>query len=880
MLFGNREPRSLVARRRGAFLPKGEGLENRLLMAIDIGGTTPPVLPNFATVPYGVALAGNESVGGAGFSVTDVGDLTGSGYDDFVVGGPTVTDQGGQLMLGVGNNATAYLIFGSRTTNAGAISDWLLNTPVQRVGDLSQLGNTPTGQQNPVNGAQGYPFAGIKFVTSQEPGSQLGASVAAAGRINGLPAFLIGAPGARDVNNGNDGTGRAYLIYGGQSLLSVNTANNTVDLDNTAQNSGVNFVTFVNLMPGARTGRAVAGAGDVITDGVNDIAIGAPGATANGLAASGEVFLISGTTLPLSGTVLLNTVGQPGGRAGVQFTGAASGDQVGFSLAAAGSVSGALTTANQRVQDLLIGSPQINSGPGAAYLVYGSPVLGSFEQNIGGLAQIQVSRIGTTGTTGVPGLAIRGANPADLTGWSVASAGDVNGDGLADILIGSPGAGATSGRVDLLYGASATGTPLLGQVTLGQLPGSILNATFTGGTIGDLAGFSVSQVGKINLAENGNPFLIGAPGFNQLSGTVYLIPSNPSLEGVHSLGAAESDPAVAATQFTITTPGSPSATFFGASVSGRPTFGQRFTADGDLIADFIVGAPGYAATSTRGLDGGVFIFEGAAVRPLLRTPVSSAITTQIGVEQPFGPFVNIDPTTPADLKIYVFSNAAITPPFDPVTDIDPKTIVVNGVAYPNATIAKDPVDENKDGIEDAIITINPRANLGLTASTTSLTITGRTLPASLNANKRFSGTAQITVLGSGGGTGGGAILAGQTLPIGFVGPTSFVPPFGPDRYVPPLSSLSRLGSYKPIPLRVALRQYQAQPGYNERLLQYFHPTEHRNQFGYSGGDGHQGHRTTALGSKVFTRGKFKRGKHFTFTHEQHVVPTNLKIERL
>ena len=107
MLFGNREPRSLVARRHGAFRPKGEDLEDRLLMAVDVGGSTPPNLPAMATIPLGIDMAGSIPAGGAGFSVTDVGDMNGDGFDDYVVGAPTVINQGGTVVLGSNVNSAA-----------------------------------------------------------------------------------------------------------------------------------------------------------------------------------------------------------------------------------------------------------------------------------------------------------------------------------------------------------------------------------------------------------------------------------------------------------------------------------------------------------------------------------------------------------------------------------------------------------------------------------------------------------------------------------------------------------------------------------------------------------------------------------------------------
>ena len=95
------------------------------------------------------------------------------------------------------------------------------------------------------------------------------------GLINGTPAFLVGAPGAGDAANAQNGAGRAYLIYGGNNLNNV--PNTTVDLDTIAGGtSGLSVVTFTTTIAGGQTGRAVAGVGDVTGDGILDIAIGAP----------------------------------------------------------------------------------------------------------------------------------------------------------------------------------------------------------------------------------------------------------------------------------------------------------------------------------------------------------------------------------------------------------------------------------------------------------------------------------------------------------------------------------------------------------------------------------------------------------------------------
>jgi hypothetical protein len=834
-------------------------------------------LPLIATAPVGIALAGATAGGGAGFKVSDIGDVTADGYDDYLIGAPSVSSSGG-VIVPASSAPTVYLVFGSRTVTGSAISDWLLNNATGRVGDLGQLGNSANTQQNPITGLAGFPFDGIKFVTSQTAGSQLGVSVAEAGVINGTRAFLIGAPGANDINGANAGTGRAYLIYGGAGLLNV--PNKTIDLDNAGQNSGVSIVTFVNTAIGSQTGYSVAGVGDVITDGLNDIVIGAPAATANGLSRAGAVYLLSGTAIPSGTTTInLNTVGQSGGLAGAIFIGATSGAAAGWSVAGAGNVDGALTTANQPIQDLLIGAPDLsNGGPGNAYLIYGSSTLASLAANVGGANLITLDRVGsTTATPPVPGLDVKGSAAGDQTGWAVSSAGDFNADGLSDFLVGSPGFLTNEGRADLFYGQSVTGNRLSGSVTLGAIPTNVSNLGLTGSARGDLAGYSVSLVGKINNTK-GNPIIIGAPGFATNQGTAYLIPSNPGqLQGTFSLAGAESQP-VAATQFTFSNPSSTIPSFFGASVSGRLTqSGQLHTGDSDLSSDPIIGAPGFVVNSPgRSLAGGAFVLEGALIP--LKIPASTTITTQIGIDTPFGPFTNLSPTTPTATRIFVFSNATVTPAFAPVTQIDPRTVVINGVAFPTATIAADPVDENKDGIPDAIITITPRSNINLTSTTTSLTVSGRTFATGPNANMRWAGTIAITVAGGGTGGGGGASTGFGAVPPGTIVPSIFVPPLGPDRYVPPISALSALGSYKPIPYRVAIHQFLPGQGFAQRTQQFFHPSHVEHQFGSRHDD--RGGRTSTLGRDVFTRGKYKAGKVFTFTHSTHVIPSNLQTERL
>ncbi len=141
------------------------------------------------------------------------------------------------------------------------------------MGDLTALGNLT--QNNPVNGNVGFPYNGIQFETSASNTSELGASVAALGDINGdgFADFLIGAPGANDSSNNNNGAGRAYLVYGNAAIGTRTTK--LVDLDTPTSYTDLNILTFANTLSGAASGFSVGSAGNVLGDGQEDIAIGA-----------------------------------------------------------------------------------------------------------------------------------------------------------------------------------------------------------------------------------------------------------------------------------------------------------------------------------------------------------------------------------------------------------------------------------------------------------------------------------------------------------------------------------------------------------------------------------------------------------------------------
>ena len=347
-----------------------------------------------------------------------------------------------------------------------------------------------------------------------------------------------------------------------------------------------------------------------------------------------------------------------------------------------------MTSGGTNVNDLMIGAPGLRRGlphlrrvnPGRAGADRQRPA-----------RYINLANVGAASTTtgAVPGAAIVGPS-GSKTGWAVSSGGDFNADGFGDILIGSPQFSSTSsltnnGLATLLYGApSSSAAYLSGTITLASLPSGVSPLFLPGANSGDMAGYAVSPVGFINAGQP-SLILVGAPGFNGDAGTAYLIPGRSgALTGTQSLPDAETAP-LSGVQFLLSTPSAPSTSppFFGASVSSRFQT-TSFTADGDSKEDFIIGRQ---VTTPRNdafdLAGGAMIVQGGLIT--VPIPPTDGITTTIGVGTPFAPFPGSTPNA-ANLQIYVFGVITPNGPFFPVTDIDPTTIVVNGVAFPNATL--------------------------------------------------------------------------------------------------------------------------------------------------------------------------------------------------
>lgn len=341
------------------------------------------------------------------------------------------------------------------------------------------------------------------FIGEKE-GSASGQSVAIVGDVNGdgFDDILIGAP--QYSTESEERIGKIYLIFGTNQALPQSLRDAPVS--------------FVGENATDMAGWCVAGLGDVDNDGYDDFSISA---TAYGTEDLGKIYVVFGGANASSWrSVNLGNLSPSTSPRGGHFIGESAGDLAGASVVGAGDVNG------DGHADILIGAWRNGEGgyyAGKTYLVLGkqNPSWNEFL-----LEDMQVS----------DGASFRGAAES-WSGYSVAGAGDVNGDGSDDFLIGAPGEAngllKNAGRVYLVLGNSNADWGLdfnlhdLG--TEGNPPG----AAFPGEAKGIYCGSSVAGAGRINNDQY-DDFIIGAPYFgsddNLRVGKVYLIHGKPAAD--------------------------------------------------------------------------------------------------------------------------------------------------------------------------------------------------------------------------------------------------------------------------------------------------------------------------------------------------------------
>jgi hypothetical protein len=401
-----------------------------------------PSVPPTAAQRLQLAPAGAVATDQLGFSVSTAGDVNGDGYDDVIVGAP-------QNDAGATDAGRAYVYYGGPTadevadlTLTGAAAVDLFGVSVSAAGDmnkdgfddvivgaiLNDAGGAEAGRAYVYYGGPAPDAVADLLLTGAAAGDQFGNSVSSAGDVNGDGyGDVIVAAYFNDAGGAN--AGRAYVFFGGPAP------------------DAVADWTLTGAVAGDSFGRSVSGAGDVNGDGFGDVIVGAYFNDAGGTSA-GRAYIFYGGPVP-------NAV------ADITFTGAAANDQFGISVSHAGDANG------DGFSDVIVGAYLNDAGgadAGRAYLFYGGP-----------------------GLDAEADLVFTGFVASDQLGISVAGAGDVNGDGYGDVVVGAHQndvTGSNSGRAYVHYGGPGADA----------LPDIALN----GAAAGDLFGRSVSTAGDVN----------------------------------------------------------------------------------------------------------------------------------------------------------------------------------------------------------------------------------------------------------------------------------------------------------------------------------------------------------------------------------------------
>ena len=265
----------------------------------------------------------NHNNGLAGTTVSNAGDINGDQIDDLIIG----AEQGS--LEGNPKGGETYVLFGK---NGGYKNGFSLSN---------------------LDGTNGFTIKGDGYSVS---------SVSGAGDINadGLEDIIIGV--SQSPGNNQTNAGKAYVVFGTQAGF-------TQQLDLFTLNGNNGFV-INGVEPDELLGGSVKGAGDINGDKIDDIIIGASGATANGIKSAGKTYVVFGSNKGFPASLNSSDLN---GEKGFFLNGTAENELSGVAVSSAGDIN------KDSVNDILIGAPGslFDNTIGKSYVVFGNSTFGN-----------------------------------------------------------------------------------------------------------------------------------------------------------------------------------------------------------------------------------------------------------------------------------------------------------------------------------------------------------------------------------------------------------------------------------------------------------------------------------------------------------------------
>ena len=322
-----------------------------------------------------------------------------------------------------------------------------------------------------------------------------GRSVSDLGDVNGdgFNDLLIGGPGA--AGHGTN-TGAAFVLFNNGSL----GQGGNIEL---ADLNGSNGFALIGINAGDRTGFASASVGDINGDGLDDFVLGAPYAGNNN---SGSAYLIFGNKSTPPANIELSSLSTSNG---IAINGSSTDQHLGFSVGTAGDFNG------DNIQDFLVGSPGTNQ----THIIFGQT---SFPSATAGFS--------TSDLNGNNGFNIQGtgATGAAVNSVNQFKAGDINGDGLDDIIIGAPDANSSKCEVYVVFGHTGSNNSTFQLTDLNGTNGFKIAGLNTNDHLGvsistgDVNGDGVSDL-IMGASNKGADQITNSTNVHEEPGSVYVL---------------------------------------------------------------------------------------------------------------------------------------------------------------------------------------------------------------------------------------------------------------------------------------------------------------------------------------------------------------------